>query len=452
MTGTHLPLRLLYAGSALLALGCALPAQGLGIVEQKVTAFDMAAGDIFGAAVALDGNLALVCNEWDDDNGTDSGSIYAYHWDGTAWQFDQKLDPADNQAGDNFGRAVFMQGNLAIVSSHWDDDNGFHSGSAYVYEHDGSQWIEQQKLLPSDGQANDNFGNSLSFDGEWLAIGADREDQGGNNAGAIYIFRDTGSAWVQTQKLLAPDAASLDFFGRCVSVSGDWAVIGAWKEDQGGADAGAAYAFRYNGREWVFEQKLMAFDAAPGDLYGWATYVQDDVAVVSSYHDDDHGSDSGSVYVYRLDGLTWVFEQKLHAADAAAGGWFGYSLSISGNRLAVAATGTGSGYAYMFRYDGTQWVERQKLTPSDGANQDKFGFQLAISGGTVLSGAWRDADAGPDTGSAYFYHCTSLLPPPSPFGLIQRFGQSFGFGPYPSPGTLPQSPAGMASRAAPACW
>lgn len=446
----------LFVACALLALPAGLHAQGWGISEQKVTAFDMAAGDIFGAAVAIDGDLALVCNEWDDPNGTNSGSIYAYSWNGSSWQYDQKFSPSDGQLGDNFGRSVCMQGNLAVVGTHWDDDNGSKSGSAYVLQHDGLQWVEQQKLLASDGQANDAFGATVSIDGIWLAVGAWQEDQKGSNAGATYMYRLVGSSWVQAQKIVAPDGAGGDNFGRYVSVSGDCVLIGAWMEDQGGADAGAAYVFRYKGSEWVFEQKLVAFDAAPVDRYGWVTALQGDVAVVGAYEDDDLGNKSGSVYVYRHDGNSWVFEQKLLASDGTAGDWFGYSLALSGDRLTVSSivafAGVGPGHGYVFRYNGNQWVERQKLTPSDGADQDKFGFQIALSGSVVLSGAWRDDDAGPDTGSAYFFHCESVQPPPSPFGAIRRFAKDLGFGSGLPPGGASGQLGDPPSPAASHCW
>ena len=301
--------------------------------------------------------------------------------------------------------------------------------------------------------------NSVSLDGDWLAIGAWHEDQGGSNAGAAYMFRYNGAAWVQDQKLLAPDASAADDFGRYVSLSGERVLIGAWKEDQGGADAGAAYIYRYNGAEWIFEQKLVAFDASGGDFFGWVTALQGNVAVVGAYQADDQGTDSGAVYIYRHDGASWVFEQKLLASDGVAQDWFGYSLSMSGDRLAVAAlvgpAGSGSGYGYIFRHDGSQWVEKQKLQPSDGADQDKFGFQLALSEGVLLSGSWRDDDAGPDTGSAYFFRCTTLVPePPGAWDAIGRLSKKLGlgFGITPAPGLGAGSVPGPGVGTDAGCW
>ncbi|MHC4846223.1 MAG: FG-GAP repeat protein [Planctomycetota bacterium] len=457
MTSNRWHFLLLLAGLALLALPAALQAQSWGVVEQKVTAADGAAGDIYGAAVAIDGDLAIVCNEWDDPNGTDSGSVYAYSWNGTNWQFDQKFSPADNQPGDNFGRAVVIQGDLAVVGTHWDDDLGSNSGSAYVYRHNGSQWVEQQKLLASDGQAGDQFGDTISVDGDWLAIGSWQEDQGGANAGAVYMFRSNGSAWVPTQKLIAPDAAANDQFARYISLSGDKVLVGAWKDDAPSFDSGSAYVFRYNGAEWTFEQKLVAPDGASGDYFGWGCALRDDVAVVGAYRDDDLGTDSGATYVYRFNGSSWVFNQKLLPSDGVAYDWFGYTTVLTGNRLVIASmvapVGTGSGHAYVFKDNGSQFVQQARLDPSDGADQDKFGFHLAASGGLILVGAWRDDDHGSDSGSAYFYRCSYMQPPSTLRDVIRRMGKDLGFNPSKPPGGPVGGPTTTPPTSAPGkCW
>jgi hypothetical protein len=239
-----------------------------------------------------------------------------------------------------------------------------------------------------------------------LGVGAWLEGSGGQ--GAAYIFRYNGSSWVQQQKLTASDAGPGDNFGRYVSVSGNVAIVGAWKDDDGGPDAGAAYVFRFNGATWVQEQKLVASDAGGTDLFGWAAYVDGNVAAVGSYQDDDGGTNAGAVYVFRFNGSTWVEEQKLLASDAKALESFGYAVDLVDDELLIGAplegaTGTTAGSAYLFRYDGSSWVERQKLIPSDGAANDKFAFHLALAENVAVSGAWRDDDAGADSGSAYIF-------------------------------------------------
>ena len=399
--------RVLLAAGVVLATGGG-EVQGVVTEDQKLESSDLAAGDIYAAAVAVDENVAIVAAEYDDDNGTDSGSAHVYrHTDGR-WSEKQKLKASDGSAGDNFGRSVSVNGDLAVVGAHWDDDDGSRSGSAYVFRRAGSEWLQEQKLRASDGATEDRFGVSVSVSGDVVGVAAWLEDQAGRNAGAAYMYRYKGGGWVEEQKLIASDAAAGDNFGRYISVSENVAVIGAWKENERGVDAGAAYVFRYNGSQWVEEQKLVASDAAPGDLFGWATYVAGNVAVVGAYGDDDAGSESGSAYVFRYDGSRWVEEQKLVASDGAGSERFGYSVALRPGLILVGApvdlkVVSGPGAAYVYRYDGRRWSEKRKLVPSDGAPQDAFGFHVALSGDVALSGAWRNDDAGRDSGSAYVY-------------------------------------------------
>ena len=373
--------------------------------DQKVVSSDLQAGDIYGAAVAVDGGVAFIAGEYDDLPGTDSGAVYVYDFDGTDWLESDKLEASDAQAGDNFGRSVSLDGDVAVVGAHWDDDQGSKSGSAYVFRYDGAVWVEEQKLLASDGEVEGRFGNTVAVAGDLIGVGSWLHGSGGE--GAVYMFRYDGSAWVEEQKLTASDAAAGDNFGRYVSVSGNVAIVGAWKDDDSGTSSGSAYMFRFNGTNWIEEQKLTASDAAGGDLFGWAAYVDGDVAVVGAYADDDHGSESGSAYVFEYSGGSWSQAQKLTPSDGSAGEWFGYSLDLVGDWLLISApvkgTAVGSGSAYLYRHDGSQWGERRRLEPSDGANQDKFGFHVALADNVALSGAWRDDDAGANSGSAYFY-------------------------------------------------
>ena len=104
-----------------------------------------------------------------------------------------------------------VNGNLVIVGSFADDDNGPLSGSAYIFRYDGASWVEEAKLLPSDGEALDNFAFSVAIDGNVAVVGAQSEGEIGINAGATYVFRyDPGlSEWIEEAKLFASDGRSL---------------------------------------------------------------------------------------------------------------------------------------------------------------------------------------------------------------------------------------------------
>ena len=132
--------------------------------------------------------------------------------------------------------------------------------------------------------------------------------------------------------------------------------------------------------------------------------------------DDDKGSFSGSAYIFRRDGTVWTEEAKLTPSDGAARDFFGFSVSLSGDRAIVGARGDDdkgsfSGSAYIFRRDGTVWTEEAKLTPSDGAADDFFGFSASIDGDRAIVGAFADDDKGSSSGSAYIYTLPRRGPP-----------------------------------------
>ncbi|MCH8034369.1 MAG: PKD domain-containing protein [Bacteroidetes bacterium] len=219
----------------------------------------------------------------------------------------------------------------------------------------------------------------------------------------------TGPAVAQPEiKLTASDAAAGDLFGFPVSISGDRVIVGAGEDDDAGFNSGSAYIFSFDGTSWIEEAKLNASDAAAGDRFGFSVSLDGNRVIVGAGRDDDAGFDSGSAYIFSFDGTSWSEEAKLIASDAAAGDLFGFSVSISGDRVIVCAVqdddaGSSSGSAYVFRRNGTSWSEETKLIASDAAAGDQFGISVSISGDRVIVGAIRNDDAGTSSGSAYVY-------------------------------------------------
>ncbi len=373
--------------------------------DLKITASDAAANDLFGEAMATDGNRTIVGANDDDDNGTNSGSAYIYEFDGTNVD-ETKLTASDGARNDRFGESVSLSGDRALVGTPLDDDNGTNSGSAYIYEFDGAEWVETHKLTASDAGADDRFGESVSLSGDRVLVGARGDDDNGSGSGAAYLFEFNGMDWVEITKLTASDAAADDVFGVSVSVTGDRALVGAMFDDDEGEDSGSAYLFEFNGTEWVETHKLGASDAAANDVFGTSVSLSGDRALVGAPSDDDNGTNTGSVYLFELTG-TNVVETKLTASDAGAGDAFGSSVSLSGNRALVGArgdddNGSASGAAYLFEFNDTSFVET-KLTASDAEADDRFGVSVAISGDRALVGSPLDGDNGSRSGSAYLF-------------------------------------------------
>ena len=153
-------------------------------------------------------------------NATDIATV-----DDTQFQLtEQKIQASDRQAQDHFGYSVSISGDYAIVGAHQEDEGGGNAGAAYIYKRDGTTgvWGDEQKIVASDKQVDDRFGTAVSLSGDYAIVGAKNEDPDGlGNAGAAYIFKRDGTTWSEQQKITASDRQSNDLFGESVSISGD---------------------------------------------------------------------------------------------------------------------------------------------------------------------------------------------------------------------------------------
>ncbi|HOR97207.1 MAG TPA: FG-GAP repeat protein [Kiritimatiellia bacterium] len=373
--------------------------------QAKLTAADGAAGDCFGWSVALSGDTALVGAYADDDNGVNSGSAFVFTRDGTTWNQQAKLTAGESAAGDNFGTSVALSGDTVLIGAYKDDDKGTDSGSAYVFTRDGTNWIQQAKLTADDGATYDYFGYSVALSGDTALVGAYKDDDKGSDSGSAYVFARDGTTWTQQAKLIANDGTASDWFGTSVALHGDTALVGAYGDDDKGDNSGSAYVFTRNGTTWIRQAKLTAADGAAGDCFGCSVALSGDTALVGAYGDDDKGDNSGSAYVFTRDGTNWIQQAKLTASDGANYSYFGSAVALSDDTALVGAymAVNAAGSAYVFTRDGTNWPQQAKLTAADGAAYDYFGRSVALSGGTALVGADGDDDKGYDSGSAYVF-------------------------------------------------
>lgn len=256
---------------------------------------------------------------------------------------------------------------------------------------------EAQKLISSDAAPSDNFGESVFIDLSVALVGSPFSDgAAGSGTGAAYVFRFTDSAWNLEQKLEAPDAAPQDFFGKSVALNGNVAVIGAHNDDcAAGSACGSAYVFRFNGKLWSFEQRLVAPDPGPTDLFGFSVAATTNLILVGAHRHDSciipTHTECGAAYVFRFNGASWAFEQKLVADDRDfSNEYFGYSVAATTDLFLIGAYNDGGnshlGAAYTFRHNGSSWIQEQKLTapvPQVGAT---FGRSVATDGDTVAVG------------------------------------------------------------------
>ena len=352
------------------------------VQRDKLTAADAVAGYNFGYSVAIDGGTVVV---WAPYENSERGAVYVFRTsDGVQLA---KLTAADAAKDDRFGISVAIDGNTVVVGAYQIGSGG--PGSAYVFRTSdgGATYAEVAKLTASDATWRDFFGIYVAIDGNTVVIGAHGNDDAGDRSGSVYVFRTTdgGATYVEVAKLTASDGAALDYFGISVAIDGNTVVVGANGDDDAGSNSGSVYVFRTSDGGATYPQvaKLTAADAATNDNFGRFVAIDGDTVVVGTKYGE-------AAYVFRTTGgATWVEVARLMAADAAAGDYFGTGVAIDGATVVVGAPNAGNGgavYLFLMTDDGATYAQEAKLTAADAASGDYFGGSVAIDGDTVVVG------------------------------------------------------------------
>ena len=390
-----------------------------GILVDEDTAID----DRFGGAVSISGNTAIVGAQENDDSGSNAGTAYVFVRHGTDWALQAKLSANKATLGDLFGCAVSISGDIALIGACGDDDNGPSAGAAYIFIRQGISWIQEAKLIADDTRMFDHFGASVAIDGTTAIIGAFGGDNAGEDSGAAYIFMSNGNGWTQQAKLTGDDSITKDLFGFSVSISGDTGIVGAHQNDAAGPNSGAAYVFTRNETRWTQQIKLHPKDAGIGDEFGFAVAIHDNLLIVGARKDDHAEIDAGSAYVFiRSDG-DWFQDEKFIADDAGLGDEFGAAVAINGNRVLVGAwkddhpllrdtdepaEEIDKGSVYPFLRSGFFWTQKERINALSPIRSEHFGVAVAISRNFAIVGGPGNDEAGSDAGAAYIFNPRSL--------------------------------------------
>lgn len=387
------------------------------VTERETSASTIQASARFGWATSIDGDTAIIAAPYEDNGASaDVGAVYVFQWNGQNWVETQKI--WGEAAGDLFGYDVAIHKGRFVAGAFLADPGGLADrGAAYVYEYDGTQWVQRQKLTASDGASSDWFGRAVALHGDTAVIGAPMDDLGvKTNAGSVYVFNFNGGVWSQATQLTASDGLAFDQFGISVSMDGQRIMVGANTDDDGAtADTGSAYIFQNTSGAWTEQAKLLASDRATNDQFGWSVSISGDVAVAGAYLDDLDAArtDAGSAYIFKWSGSGWSQAQKVFASDALANDFFAFDVAVAGDTLAVGAYGDdmtvfNAGSVYVFRDDATTWTQRHKLVAASQVYGASNGYSAAaVWGDTVLAGIPSDTVSGITAGSASFFELLS---------------------------------------------
>lgn len=369
-------------------------------VEQQLRGSDTTTSDFFGRSVAVSGNTALIGAFQATLTGKpNAGAAYVFVHSGSTWTQQQKIVASDAAQDAAFGYAVALSGNTALIGAPGAAQGTLtEAGAAYVFTRTGTTWTLEQRLAASDAAAADQFGDSVSLDGDSAVVGADYADVAGKDgSGAAYVFTRSGTTWSEQKKLSGSDSSDGDHFAQSVSISGNSVVAGAPYADVAGkASAGAAYVFVRAGTVWSEQKKATASDAGSGDGFGTSVALVNDTLLVGAPGADVGGKvDAGATYYFARGGAIWAQKQKLTAALPAASDAFGQAVAANGTNGIVGADGTsGGGAAYLFTLSGMSWTLQQSfVSPFVGADGN-FGRGVALDGDSGVIGAPYSTVAG----------------------------------------------------------
>ena len=350
----------------------------------------------FGKVVALDGDRAVFGTP--NGNG-DTGSVNVFDWDGTNWN-PITLLASNASVGDSYGFDVAVDGDRVIVGSPFADSN---HGAVYVYDWDGANWIETSIITASDGASEDRFGWSLDVEGDRIIVGAIYDDDSGSDSGSLYVYDWDGSNWVET-KLSSSTGQVQDFLGWECSLEGNSFIVSSDIND-----AGQIHHFELSGSTWS-ETIISASDGLPQDNFGSTIDFLDDRIITGTPGRDEVANLAGAVYIYDWNGSAWI-ETKILASDGQEGDLFGSSVALEDDKFVSGARGDDDngnfqGAIYLLEWDGSSWSET-KYHASDGMNSDALGWGASISGDRFIAGAQGVDGAFSQEGAAYIFECCS---------------------------------------------
>jgi len=420
--------------------------------------------DFFGSTLALSGDTLAVGafgedskavgsgGDQSDNTARSAGAVYVFTRSAGVWTQEAYLKASNTDSSDNFGWSVALSGDTLAVGAARETSNAVGSGgdqsdnsareagAVYVFTRSAGVWTQEAYLKASNTDSSDIFGSTLALSGDTLAVGAigeasnavgsggDQSDNSAPYAGAVYVFTRSAGVWSQEAYLKASNTDTSDTFGSTLALSGDTLAVGAEREsskavgsggdqsDNGVGNAGAVYVFTRSAGVWTQEAYLKASNTEAGDHFGVSVALSGNTLAVGAGREaskavgsggdqsDNSARNAGAVYVFTRSAGVWTQEAYLKASNTNAYDFFGSTLALSGDTLAVGAFGEASnavgsggdqgdnsaeaaGAAYVFTRSAGVWTQRAYLKASNTDEEDSFGTYVALSGNTLAVGA-----------------------------------------------------------------
>ncbi len=326
---------------------------GIWIEQAKLEPGEVPGGR-FGMAVAIHGDTAVVGAPLDSSLETNAGAVHVFVRSAGVWVKQAKLSAGDPTAFAAFGATVAVHENSVIVGAPG-SINSTEEGAAYAFVRDDIVWSQEQKLIPFNGHANDQFGSAVAVQGDIAIVGARADNEAADKAGAAYVYLRSGGVWDEEQKLIAGDPKLHDEFGNAIALSGGTAIVGAIFKNDEETDAGAAYVFVRGANGWSEQQKLNAGVPVEGQRFGISVDVDGDTAAIGAilFAPSTGISVDTFAYIFERDEDDWTESEKLVTGSTM--NLFGSNdfVSLSGCNVVVGtemddSAGTDAGAAFVY--------------------------------------------------------------------------------------------------------
>ncbi len=404
-----------------------------GVVRFTLSETDVIREHLFGISVALSDDELLVGSPGDfDAYGPYAGAVHIFRRRGDQWLPYDTLKASDDSSLRGFGRSIALDSVYALIRGgarriNRPDGTSFLFGSVYVFKREGDRWAEQTKLTPPPDSAY-SFGPPLALHDDFAFVGA----RDGTRT-AVYIFKRHGDTWEKHTKLTPSRSIEEgnDEFGSPLCLAGDWLAVGAHRDDERGRDAGAVYVYQRQDDTWAERAKLMASDAKSADQFGRAIACTDEEIIISAYS-------GGSTYVFKRAQDQWIEQrERIVVPGDPENNRFLWPIFMNDTYLVLSGSKKfdaflEAGVAYFFKRNEQGWAFLRELSAPDASQWDGFGQALAAAGDWMAFGAPYKDTYREEEGAVYVIHARAidrhLEIPASPVPYVLGFAQN-----YPNP-------------------
>lgn len=340
----------------------------------ELAAPDLPGSSSFLEGVATDGQRIVI-------GAPVTGAAFVYRRDASGldgWVLDGWLAASDGGTNDQFGASAAIEGEWAFIGAPNARAPNFGDGAIYAFRFDGADWVQEQKLRPSDASAK-SFGFDLSVSGDYL-IASEL-----SYPDSAFIFHNEDGQWVERARLDPSVATAVEGYGLSVDISGDAAIVGAFRD--GGVGV-VAYFYRLVDGTWQEQQARSLFDPG-GDINGakLSVAIDGNRAIIGRHYFFAQGDRVTTLF---YNGVNW--DQPIDVSAPGVPDGFGSAVELEGETAFVteyAPEGppgpTQGGRTHVYRLDGTTWQHVGTLISSESDPDDFFGMELQVAGGIGIT-------------------------------------------------------------------